>query len=238
MTGPAYQVKLENIFEGPMDLLVHLIKKNQVDICDIPIAIITDQFLSYIRWMQDMEVDVAADFLVMAATLAQIKSRMLLPADESEDEETEDPRDAIAGPLAEYMRIKSAAQKLADRNLLDQDVFARPPDTLSFIEKSEDTPLEADLYDLVSLYQALTKRLAQEPGLLITPEKISVKEKMMNILDMLETKKSLTFKDLAAQCSDKAEIVATFLAILEIARLNLIGISQKETGNGLRLFSI
>ncbi len=237
MAGTAYQVKLKNIFEGPMDLLVHLIKKNQVDICDIPIALITDQFLSYIQWMQDMEIDVAADFLVMAATLAQIKSRMLLPAQVSDDEETEDPRDAIAGPLAEYMRIKSGAQKLAERGLLDQDVFARPYDPWSFIEKTEDTPVEADLYDLVSLYQAMTEKMSQEPGFLITPEKISVKEKMMAILDMLETRKSLTFKDLATQCSDKAEIIATFLAILEVVRLNLIGISQEETGNGLRLFS-
>jgi segregation and condensation protein A len=237
MTGPAYQVKLENIFEGPMDLLVHLIKKNQVDICDIPIALITDQFLSYIRWMQDMEIDVAADFLVMAATLAHIKSKMLLPAQEADQEETEDPRDAIAGPLAEYMRIKSAAQKLANRNLPDRDIFTRPPPIIASGSNAEDIPVKAELYELASVYHAMTQRLAQEPGFMITQEKISVKDKMMTILDLLEISKSITFNELAARCCGRAEIIATFLAILEVARLNLIGISQEETSGGLKLFS-
>jgi segregation and condensation protein A len=237
MTGPAYQVKLENIFEGPMDLLVHLIKKNQVDICDIPIALITDQFLSYIRWMQDMEIDVAADFLVMAATLAHIKSKMLLPAQEADQEETEDPRDAIAGPLAEYMRIKSAAQKLANRNLPGRDIFTRPPSIIASGSNAEDIPVKAELYELASVYHAMTQRLAQEPGFMITQEKISVKDKMMTILDLLEISKSITFNELAARCCGRAEIIATFLAILEVARLNLIGISQEETSGGLKLFS-
>jgi segregation and condensation protein A len=237
MTGPAYQVKLENIFEGPMDLLVHLIKKNQVDICDIPIALITDQFLSYIRWMQDMEIDVAADFLVMAATLAHIKSKMLLPAQEADQEETEDPRDAIAGPLAEYMRIKSAAQKLANRNLPDRDIFTRPPPIIASGSNAEDIAVKAELYELASVYHAMTQRLAQEPGFMITQEKISVKDKMMTILDLLEISKSITFNELAARCCGRAEIIATFLAILEVARLNLIGISQEETSGGLKLFS-
>jgi segregation and condensation protein A len=220
-----------------MDLLVHLIKKNQVDICDIPIALITDQFLSYIRWMQDMEIDVAADFLVMAATLAHIKSKMLLPAQEADQEETEDPRDAIAGPLAEYMRIKSAAQKLANRNLPDRDIFTRPPPIIASGSNAEDIAVKAELYELASVYHAMTQRLAQEPGFMITQEKISVKDKMMTILDLLEISKSITFNELAARCCGRAEIIATFLAILEVARLNLIGISQEETSGGLKLFS-
>jgi segregation and condensation protein A len=220
-----------------MDLLVHLIKKNQVDICDIPIALITDQFLSYIRWMQDMEIDVAADFLVMAATLAHIKSKMLLPAQEADQEETEDPRDAIAGPLAEYMRIKSAAQKLANRNLPGRDIFTRPPSIIASGSNAEDIPVKAELYELASVYHAMTQRLAQEPGFMITQEKISVKDKMMTILDLLEISKSITFNELAARCCGRAEIIATFLAILEVARLNLIGISQEETSGGLKLFS-
>jgi len=237
MTNTGYQVRLENVFEGPMDLLVHLIKKNQVDIYDIPIALITDQFLSYIRWMQDMEIDVAADFLVMAATLAQIKSRMLLPAQESDQEESEDPRDAIAGPLAEYMRIKSLAGKLAERNILGEHVFARPAEPLVHDGNAEQMPVEASLYDLLGAYQALSEQMAGDPDFSITPEKISVKEKMTNILDLLETQKSVTFSDLAANCADKGEIIATFLAILEVVRLNLVGITQEETAGGLKLFS-
>ena len=237
MSSTAYKVRLENIFEGPMDLLVHLIKKNQVDICDIPIALITDQFLSYIQWMQDMEIDVAADFLVMAATLTQIKSRMLLPAPESDDEETEDPRDAIAGPLAEYMRMKSAAGKLGERFVLGDHVFCRPREATNAGDGSRQASIEGDLFELVRLYQEIIGRLSPELGFSITAEKISVREKMTAILDLLETRKKVTFADLAAQCADKGEIIATFLAILEVVRLNLVGITQTDKGNGLQLFS-
>ena len=123
----AYQVRLAHVFEGPMDLLVHLIRKNELDIYDIPIAFITERFLAYIEWMKTMNINVAADFLVMAATLAHIKSRTLLPDSQPESREDEDPRDAIAGPIIEYLRMKSAAKGLAERNILNQDVFGRKP---------------------------------------------------------------------------------------------------------------
>ncbi|MBW1753945.1 MAG: segregation/condensation protein A, partial [Deltaproteobacteria bacterium] len=106
MQEELYQVKLDNIFEGPMDLLVHLIKKHEVDIYDIPIAMITDQYLEYLKWMESMNIDVAGDFIVMAATLTQIKSKMLLPIHENENDQ-EDPRLEIARPLAEYLQMKS-----------------------------------------------------------------------------------------------------------------------------------
>ena len=109
MTSEIYQIKLDNIFEGPMDLLVHLIKKNEVDIYDIPIALLTDQYLEYLEWMKSLNIDFAGDFLLMAATLTQIKSKMLLPIHESEDEE-DDPRLAITKPLEEFLRMKSAAE--------------------------------------------------------------------------------------------------------------------------------
>ncbi|MCF8109872.1 MAG: segregation/condensation protein A [Desulfobacteraceae bacterium] len=238
MSNPAYQVKLENIFEGPMDLLVHLIKKNEVDIYDIPIALITDQFLEYIKWMQDMEIDVATDFLVMASTLAQIKSRILLPADtDNEAEEDEDPRDAIAGPLAEYMRIKSAAQQLGNRNILNEHVFIRRSGAAGSASLRQDTPVEADLYELIGLYQDMIDRMVPEPGFEITPEKISVKEKMTEIIDLLKTQKTVSFRDLAAGCSERGEIIAAFLAVLEVIKLNLAGISQSENSSGLVLFS-
>ena len=237
MSNPAYQVKLENIFEGPMDLLVHLIKKNEVDIYDIPIALVTDQFLSYIQWMQDMEIDVAADFLVMASTLAQIKSRMLLPDPGSASEDEEDPRDAIAGPLMEYMRMKSAAEQLSGMDILNRDVFVRQSDPADYAVPPEQMPVEADLYELVRLYRDLMDKADPGAGIDITPEKISVKEKMTDIMDLLEKRKTVTFQELAAECSNRGEVIATFLAILEIVRLNLIGISQSEDHNGLQLFS-
>ncbi|MFO7931506.1 MAG: segregation/condensation protein A [Desulfosalsimonas sp.] len=237
MSNPAYQVKLEHIFEGPMDLLVHLIKKHEVDIYDIPIALITDQFLEYIKWMQDMEIDVAADFLVMASTLAQIKSRVLLPDTGSDSEEDEDPRDAIAGPLAEYIRMKSAAEQLAAKNILNEHVFIRQCDQQQQDSAGAETPVEADLYELIGLYQQLMEQMAPDPDFEITPEKISVKEKMNEIIDLLEKKKNISFRDLAAECSDRDEIIAAFLAVLEIVRLNLAGISHTENSSGLLLYS-
>ncbi len=237
MSNPAYQVKLEHIFEGPMDLLVHLIKKHEVDIYDIPIALITDQFLEYIKWMQDMEIDVAADFLVMASTLAQIKSRVLLPDTGSDSEEDEDPRDAIAGPLAEYIRMKSAAEQLAAKSILNEHVFIRQCDQQQQDSAGAETPVEADLYELIGLYQQLMEQMAPDPDFEITPEKISVKEKMNEIIDLLEKKKNISFRDLAAECSDRDEIIAAFLAVLEIVRLNLAGISHTENSSGLLLYS-
>jgi len=124
MTNESYQVKLDNVFEGPMDLLVHLIKKNEVDIYDIPIALVTNQYLEYLEWMKSLNIDVAGDFLVMAATLTQIKSRMLLPAHEGGEEE-DDPRMEIAKPLEEYLQMKSAAEHLTERNRLGETTFIR-----------------------------------------------------------------------------------------------------------------
>lgn len=231
-----YQVRLENIFEGPMDLLVHLIKKNDVDIYDIPIALITDQFLDYIRWMQDMELDVAADFLVMASTLTQIKSRLLLPDTGRDTEEEEDPRQAITGPLMEYIRMKSAAEQLGGRNILNEQVFTRRCELSDPVSANQEIPVEADLYELIEFYQELIDRMSRDSGLEITPETISVKEKMAEIIDMLEKRKTVSFKDITDQCSDKSEIIAAFLAILEVVRLNLAGISQTESQEGLRLY--
>ena len=121
----AYQIHLEDVFEGPMDLLVHLIKKNEVDIYDIPIALITRQYLEYLEWMKSLNIEFAGDFIVMASTLTHIKSRMLLPAYENEEDDDEDPRNAIARPLIEYLQMKNAAQQLASRDLLGDTTFVR-----------------------------------------------------------------------------------------------------------------
>ena len=120
-----YQIQLEDLFEGPMDLLLHLIKKNELDIYDIPIAFITRQFLDYLEWMKAMNIEFAGDFIVMAATLTQIKSRMLLPAYDSQEEDDDDPRSAIARPLIEYLQMKNAAEQLASRDLLGDKTFVR-----------------------------------------------------------------------------------------------------------------
>lgn len=221
-----------------MDLLVHLIKKNEVDIYDIPIAFITEQFLAYIEWMEAMHIDVAADFLVMAATLAQIKSRMLLPQAQPESEDNEDPRAALTGPLLEYMRIKSAAGLLSSRLLLGEDIFARSPGKDDYTVPPESIPVQADLFELVRIYKQLIERVSPRIGIEITPERISVKDRMTEIIDYLEEKGTVTFSELVAMKGERSEIVITFLAVLEMARLSLVRISQNAITGGIRLYAM
>ena len=156
MTSDAYKVQLEDIFEGPMDLLLHLIKKNEVDIYDIPIAFITQQYLEYLEWLKAMNIDYAGEFIVMAATLAQIKSRMLLPAYE-DDEEEEDPRGQITRPLIEYLQMKSAAQKLASRDLLGDRTFIRPLPPGHKAIAEDDVEIQVGLFELIFIFQKLTR---------------------------------------------------------------------------------
>ena len=157
MTGERYEVRVENIFEGPMDLLVYLIKKHEVDIYDIPIAMITDQYLGYLEWMKAMNIDYAGDFLLMAATLTQIKSRMLLPV-HPDEEEVEDPRMEIARPLLEYLRMKEAADRLGERPMLGDDLFLRRPDQSELtVERSEEV-IQVSLFELIDAFQRILDR--------------------------------------------------------------------------------
>ena len=138
MAEQLYSVQLENVFEGPMDLLVHLIKKNELDIYDIPIALITEQYLQYVEWMKAMNVDFAGEFIVMASTLTQIKSRMLLPVHDGDGEEEEDPRLELTRPLLEYLQMKSVADQLVERNLLGDKTFIRNPNRDEFLSSPDD----------------------------------------------------------------------------------------------------
>ncbi|RJP38989.1 MAG: chromosome segregation protein ScpA [Desulfobacteraceae bacterium] len=237
MENRPYEIKLENIFEGPMDLLVHLIKKNEVDIYDIPISLITEQFLAYLEWMQSLSMEVAGDFLVMAATLVQIKSRMLLPdpaADGSEDED--DPRMAIAGPLLEYLKMKSIAEQLGRRPVLNADVFARPADQNLFPADPGDALVRADIFELIQAYHRLMERSSGHNGIQITPERVSIKERMTEIIAVIEKKGTLAFRELLSERPEKIDIVVTFLAMLEMVRLNLIHVIQGDNIGELRLF--
>lgn len=236
-SGQGYQVKLEHVFEGPMDLLVHLIRKNELDIYDIPIAFITERFLEYIDWMKAMNINVAADFLVMAATLAHIKSRTLLPGSTPESDKDEDPRDAIAGPLIEYIRMKAAADLLSGRNILNTDVFSRPAPGKNSLPESGDTlsgpgAIDADVFELAINWRDLLEKASPAIQYEITPERISVRDRMTEILALLEKKGAMTFSEIASTMpKERSELVICFLAVLEIARLNLIRIPE-NTGNG------
>jgi len=237
MQEELYQVKLDNIFEGPMDLLVHLIKKHEVDIYDIPIAMITDQYLEYLKWMESMNIDVAGDFIVMAATLTQIKSKMLLPIHANENDQ-EDPRLEIARPLAEYLQMKSAAERLAERDLLGENIFARNPDQEELLAARQDEVLKLGLFELIDAFQQILKKISLDDKVRIAADSISVKNRISQLVDIFESKESVTFEELFPAGVVKSEVIVTFLAILEMVRLSLVRIVQHVQTGVIRLFYI
>ncbi len=231
-----YQVRLEEIFEGPMDLLIHLIRKNDLDIYDIPIALITDQYLQYLELMKAMNIDYAGDFLLMASTLTQIKSRMLLPTHEGEEEE--DPMQEITRPLLEYLQMKSAAAQLIERNLLGEKTFVRNPKHDEFLTNSDDGFIKVGLFELIDAFQKILERIPEDHRVELTTDEISVKERISQIAEILEAKASITFKELFSDNPNKREVITTFLAILEMVRLTLIRIVQNLKTGIIRIMYI
>lgn len=235
MEETIYKVHIEDIYEGPMDLLLHLIKKYEIDIYDIPIALITEQYLEYIELMKSMNIDFAGDFIVMASTLAQIKSRMLLPALEEENDD-EDPRLAIVKPLEEYIRMKSAAEQLTERNLLWEDTFVRNPGQEDHLINGEDEIIKVGLFELIDAFQTILKNISPDSRVDITADSISVKDRIAQIVDVFESSGSITFDELFSKDSDKGEIIVTFLAILEMVKLGLVRVVQNLRSGVIRLF--
>ncbi len=218
-----------------MDLLVHLIKKNEVDIYDIPIALITDQYLVYIKWLKAMDIDFAGDFLVMAATLTQIKSRMLLPVHEG-DEEEDDPRAEITKPILEYLEMKAAAEHLANRNLLGDKTFVRTHSKKPYLDETGDELVRVGLFELIDAFQKILDKMAPDHRVDMTSERISVKERMTQIVDLLEVKGSAAFDELFDKIIEKDDIIVTFLAVLEMVKLNLVNVVQHVQTGIIRIF--
>ena len=221
------RVQLE-IFEGPLDLLLHLIKKNELSIADIPIATITEQYLSTLELMQGLNLDVAGEFLVMAATLIHIKSRMLLPPGENEDEEEEegDPREELIRRLLEYQRFKEAAEELERRELLSRDVFVRRSEAP---EEAETVGFESlSLFDLLSALRHVLERFPEERIHEVTLDTISVREKMSFLLDELRRRGKVIFQSLFETATSRLEVVVTFLAMLELVKIRAIRVWQEE----------
>ena len=232
-----YQVQLEEIFEGPMDLMIHLIRKNDLDIYDIPIALITDQYLQYLELMKAMNIDYAGDFLLMASTLTQIKSRMLLPTHDGEEEE-EDPLQEITRPLLEYLQMKSAADQLIERNLLGENTFVRNASRDEFLTSPDDEFIKIGLFELIDAFQKILERIPDGHRVELTADEISVKDKISQIVETLEAKASVTFLELFSDNPDKHEVIITFLAILEMVKLTLIRIIQNVKTGILRIMYI
>ena len=237
MTEQLYRVQLDEIFEGPMDLLIHLIKKNDLDIYDIPIALITDQYLQYLELLDALNIDYAGDFLLMAATLTQIKSRMLLPVHDGEDED-EDPMQEITRPLLEYLQMKSAADQLAGRDLLGDQTFARNPSRDEFMMDTEEEFIQIGLFELIDAFQKIMARIPEDHRVKLTADEISVKDKISQIAELLETRETVTFHELFSENAGKYEIIVTFLAILEMVKLTLIRIVQNVNTGLIRILYI
>ena len=233
--GP-YRVKLSDIFEGPMDLLVHLIKKNDINIYNIPIALVTEQYLQYLEWMDALNVEYAAEFVVMASTLTQIKSRLLLPVHAEEVDEEEDPRQTLVRPLLEYLKLKSAAEQLAERPLLGEDTFTRPAKPAALAAAGDEDVIKIGLFELIDAFQKILVGLPDEARIEFTTDTISVKERISQIADQLEAKGSLTFFELFSDRPIRSEIVVTFLAILEMVKLALIRLVQHVNSGIIRIF--
>jgi segregation and condensation protein A len=235
LDGDLYRVRLQNVFEGPMDLLVHLIKKAEVDIYDIPISQITAQYLEYLEWMQQMNIDLAGDFVLMASTLTHIKSRMLLPP-QAGDEEEEDPRLEITRPLLEYLRIKSAAEQLAERNLLGEKTFTRKPDADILDGGDNDAVIRIGLFELIDAFQNILDKVSPDHRVDLTRDRVSVQERIAQLTEILEVQESMTFDELFAGGHQRSDIIVTFLAILEMAKLSLIRIAQHVPTGIIRIF--
>lgn len=229
-----YRVMLD-VFEGPLDLLLHLIRKNEVDIFDIPIALITDQYLEYLDMMKALNINIAGDFLVMASTLIHIKSRMLLPEQDEEGEE-EDPRTEITRPLLEYLRLKEIASELSERELLDRDVFKRHFSSQSISHlKGEESLLDVNLFQLIDAFKRIVEQNIPDTPLSFTADKWTVKDKTAFILEHLKKTKTLFFKDLFDEHRTITEFIVTFLALLELVHTGLVRVFQPDPGKDIRL---
>ncbi len=223
----SYRIKLD-IFEGPLDLLLHLVKKNEVELSDIPVATITDQYLAYLGLLQQLDLDVAGEYLVMAATLLHLKSRLLLPGEEtSEEEEGEDPRAELARQLLEYQRFKEAAEMLNRRDLLDRDVFARAP-LPDETDPEQDVVYDVSLGDLLDALQDVLKRAAPEVVHEVILERVSLRAQLCFVLDLLRERTAVVFTDLFPSGVTRLQILVTFLAVLELVRTRMVQIHQAE----------
>ncbi|RKJ05594.1 segregation/condensation protein A [bacterium D16-54] len=242
----AISYKLEK-FEGPLDLLLHLIDKNKVDIYDIPIVEITRQYLEYVNQMEREDLNIVSDFLVMAATLLDIKSRMLLPAKEDEEGEEEDPRAELVARLLEYKRYKMMAQELLDLEEDAQSILFKPPTVPKEVAKYE-PPVDLDqlldgltLAKLQRIFEGVMKRQEDKVDPIrssfgtIKKEPVSLEERVMDVLRFARKKRRFSFRQMLTRQGDKLEIVVTFLAVLELMKVGKLSLTQEHTFDDMEI---
>jgi segregation and condensation protein A len=235
----AIPVRLDN-YEGPLDLLLHLIKKNEVNIYDIPIAIITAQYLDTIQLMQELDLDVAGEYLVMAATLIHIKSKMLLPRPETAagvEGEEEDPRDALVRRLLEHQKYKAAAGLLHEREQVRSAQWQLPDERIAAIAGDDYEPeLEVDLFSLLAAFQAVVQRARLRPKVLLPPDQLPVEVRIEQLLVRLSETEACGFEELFADVEDRSGLIVTFLALLEMIRLQLVRVFQAGSFGPIRVY--
>jgi len=213
-------------FEGPLDLLLHLIRQEQVNIYDIPVARITDEYLGYLRVMQELDIAVAGDFLVMAATLIELKTKMLLPRDpQATEEEEEDPRSELINQLLEYQKYKAAAQMLWSRATVEQAVFKRAE-----LETDKNNPeVAVGLFDLLKVFQEILARHKEEKLLEIEREEISMAQMLERLRNMVLSAGELNLRVFFERARSRRELVLAFLSVLELVRTTEVKLFQNET---------
>ncbi len=233
----AYPVRLGN-FEGPLDLLLHLIKQNELNIYDIPIALVTKQYLDYIDLMQEMNLDVAGEFLVMAATLIHIKSRTLLPRpDPAQEDPDEDPREALVRRLLEHQKFKAAAELLHERETLRSAQWTRPDGPITEIAGEAPEPeIEVDLFSLIAAFRTVVERSKQRPKVYLPAEQIPIEDRIEQLLAKLSETEACGFEELFADVQSRSGLVVTFLALLEMIRLKLVRVFQAGAMAPIRVY--
>ncbi|HWP34418.1 MAG TPA: segregation/condensation protein A, partial [Thermodesulfobacteriota bacterium] len=241
--APALTLRVAG-FEGPLDLLLHLIRSQQLDIRDIPIALVTEQYLACLELMRELDLDLAGEWLVMAATLLHIKSKMLLPEEPAAagEEAEADPREALVQRLLEYERYKQAAAALAGRELLGRDVFTRAEAGAELADPDVagdgTRPLEpVSLFDLLSAFARVLAARPRPAVHEVRVERVTVADKIAELLDRLAARASLAFDELVAPAATRLEIVVTFLAVLELVRLRVVRVYQAGPFGPIRLFA-
>lgn len=242
---PAFESILEDypvrlgVFEGPLDLLLHLIRKHELNIYDIPIVTITQQYLAYLELMQELNLDIAGEFLVMAATLIHIKSRTLLPrpTPEQEDLDEEDPREALVRRLLEHQRFKAAAELLHERETLRSAQWARPDARVADIAGEPLEPeVEVDLFTLMAAFRNVLERAKTRPKVPLPKEYISLEMRIEQLLAQLATVEALGFDELFQDVHTRADLIVTFLALLEMIRLKLVRVFQSGAFGEIRIY--
>ncbi|HKJ04394.1 MAG TPA: segregation/condensation protein A [Geopsychrobacteraceae bacterium] len=225
----SFEIHLEN-FEGPLDLLLHLIKTNEMDIYDIPMVEITAQYLSVIDQMKQLNLDIAGEFLLMAATLIHIKSRLLLPVNEEldEDPEEDDPRAELVRRLLEYQKYKEAASILESSAQMERDVFARHFSVPEYVGETDDDGGSVGIYQLTAAFHQLLQEASLETYHEVVIENLSVADHIQLVLERLSEQPRLMFREIFRHGPDRDELVVTFLALLELVKMRMVKLAQTE----------